>query len=307
MVVRCGQIGLVGRPNVGKSTLLNCLLGSKVSITSRKPQTTRLRTLGILTENDCQYVFVDTPGFNKSRRKRLSQCMYSALKSTLMDVDVVVWVVDAMNWNEVDESFARSLPSSPLIVAVNKIDLAKKPNCFLKAEIEEKVRSVADPASLCWVSARQKQGTDVLLSDVCSLLPQQEFMYPEDMLTDKSEIFLISEVIREKVFRCLGDELPYGSAVLVESFEDCDNVVKIRALIYVEKERYRRIIIGKNGSLIKTIGIVARQDIENFLGRKVFLSLWVKVKLGWCDDVPCLQKLGHEVIDLGEGCPKELS
>ncbi|WP_092485386.1 GTPase Era [Candidatus Ichthyocystis hellenicum] len=308
-MLRCGQVGLVGRPNVGKSTLLNCLIGAKISITSRKPQTTRHRLLGVLTRSDCQYVFVDTPGSCRSGLKRLSTAMASALRATIADVDVVVLVVDATNWTDLDESLLGQLGSStPVVVAVNKIDVLKKKYYdFSLLELEKKIGSVINPASFCLVSARKNKGTDVLLSTIASLLPQQDFFYPEDMITDRTDRFLVSEIIREKVFRCLGDELPYGSAVYIESFEECPGITKIRAVIYVEKENYKRIIIGKNGDLIKTIGIVARQDIERFLGCKVFLGLWVKVKVGWCDDTSCLQELGYETTEPDEQCPKKSS
>ncbi|CUT17602.1 MULTISPECIES: GTPase Era [Candidatus Ichthyocystis] len=308
-MLRCGQVGLVGRPNVGKSTLLNCLIGAKISITSRKPQTTRHRLLGVLTRSDCQYLFVDTPGSCKSGLKRLSVAMASALKATIADVDVVVLVVDATNWTDLDESFLRQLGSStPVVVAVNKMDVLKeKHHDTSLRDLETKISSVISPVSFCLVSARKNKGTDVLLSTIASLLPQQSFFYPEDMLTDRTDRFLVSEIIREKVFRCLGDELPYGSAVRIESFEESPSITKIRAVIYVEKENYKRIIIGKNGDLIKMIGTVARHDIEKFLGCKVFLGLWVKVKLGWCNDAVCLKELGYEITESDEQCPKKLS
>lgn len=302
-VCRCGRIALVGRPNAGKSTLLNRCIGTKLSITSRKPQTTRHRLLGVCTQENIQYIFLDTPGLNRKYRCRLDQSMARVVSQAVEEVDVLVWVMDASSSHADDFSLARVFPAHiPLIIVANKIDLFPAHAAF-RSQFETQLTEAAISfSSLCWLSASYNQGVKDFLKEVALFLPEQPFFYSEDTLTDRSERFLVGEIIREKVFRCLGDELPYSTTVQVDSFREEEKRVFISAFIYVGKEGHKKIVIGHKARLIKMIGVASREDIERFLDRRVFLDLRVKTKTGWTDDSLYLNSLGYDCTGQDKTC-----
>ncbi len=288
-----GYIAIVGRPNVGKSTLLNRLVGEKISITSRKAQTTRHRVTGIVTTEDSQFVFVDTPGFQTKFSNALNRTMNRGVTQTLADVDVVLFVVEAGRFDDKDKAVIRLLPKDrPVILVINKTDQIKD-----RTELYPFVAMVSaeyDFAAVVPVSAAKGRQTDDLLAAARKHLPNDGLMFPEDELTDKSERFLASEYIREKVFRLLGDELPYATAVEIEKFETEGNLRRIFAAIVVDREGHKAIVIGKGGDSLKRIASEARQDMERLFDGKVYLEIWVKVKSGWNDDERLLKSLGYE-------------
>jgi GTP-binding protein Era len=293
-VKRCGVIAIVGRPNVGKSTLLNHMIGQKLCITSRKPQTTRHLILGIKTTDNSQMVFVDTPGIHRGGKHAMNQRMNRAASSVVHDVDVVIWVVDRAIWTEEDQQVLDRLSSVelPVILAINKIDeIADKSALLPLISTSAERRSFA---AIVPVSALHKKGLDVLDEALLSLLPIGDFIYPEDQLTDKSERFFASEIIREKIIRQLGEELPYQTAVEIEQFVEDGNLLRIAGLILVEKEGQKKIVIGDGGERLKQIGQQARIDMEEMFGHKVMLKLWVKVRRGWADSERTLNSLGIE-------------
>ena len=290
---RSGYIAIVGRPNVGKSTLLNKLIGEKISIVSRMAQTTRHRITGILTKDDAQFVFVDTPGFQTKYSNALNRAMNRGVTQTLSDVDVVIFVVEAGRYDAKDKAVVRLLPKDrPVILVVNKTDLQKDRAALLPFLAE--VAADHDYAAIIPVSAAKGRQTDDLLNEAKKHLPNDGLMFPEDDLTDKSERFLASEYIREKVFRLLGDELPYATAVEIERFETEGDLRRIFAAIVVDREGHKAIVIGKGGEQLKRIASEARQDMERLFGGKVYLEIWVKVKSGWNDDERLLKSLGYE-------------
>ena len=291
---QCGYVAIVGRPNVGKSTLLNHLLGLKLSITSRKPQTTRHNVLGIKTEGACQFIFVDTPGIHNDQDKAINRYMNRAAQSAIRDVDVVVFVIDRLQWTEADKLVAERLAGStaPLIVAINKTDRIDDPGELLP-HIEYLQKLMPD-ADIVPVSALQKKNLDVLEERIKTYIPANGFFFPEDQITDRSERFLAAELVREKITRQLGAELPYQIAVEIEAFEMRGKIRHINALILVEREGQKKIIIGENGQRIKNIGQQARLDMERLFDSKVMLSLWVKVRSGWSDDERALRSLGYQ-------------
>lgn len=293
-VRRCGMIAIIGRPNVGKSTLLNHLIGQKLCITSRKPQTTRHLILGIRTDANCQMIFVDTPGIHQGGRRAMNQRMNRAALSSLHDVDVVLWVVDRGIWTEEDERVLQRLATveQPVILAINKIDGVADKDALLPVIAEHAGRR--DFAAIVPVSALHGAGLDVLLNAVARQLPEGDFIYPEDQLTDKSERFFAAEIVREKIIRQLGEELPYQTAVEIEQFAEEGNLLRIAALILVEKEGQKKIVIGDGGERLKKIGQQARADMEALFGHKVMLKLWVKVRRGWADNERTLNALGIE-------------
>lgn len=288
-----GYIAIVGRPNVGKSTLLNRLVGEKISITSRKAQTTRHRVTGIVTNDDAQFVFVDTPGFQTKFSNALNRTMNRGVTQTLADVDVVLFVVEAGRFDDKDKAVIRLLPKDrPVILVINKTDQIKD-----RTELYPFVAMVSaeyDFAAVVPVSAAKGRQTEDLLAAARKHLPNEGLMFPEDELTDKSERFLASEYIREKVFRLLGDELPYATAVEIEKFETEGNLRRIFAAIVVDREGHKAIVIGKGGESLKRIASEARQDMERLFDGKVYLEIWVKVKSGWNDDERLLKSLGYE-------------
>jgi len=286
MQTKCGFVAIVGRPNVGKSTLMNHLIGQKISITSRKPQTTRHKITGVLTDRDTQFIFVDTPGFQKKYLTELNAKLNESVVKTLGDVDAVVFVVEAGIFNVADENVALLLPKNrPVVVAVNKIDQIDK--IQLKQFIQELTQKLGD-LPIVIVSAKEHQGMDTLINLIDPYMPESEWLYPEDNLTDRSSKFLVSEIIREKLFRYLGDELPYQTMVEVEKFVELPNLIKISALIIVDKENQKAIVIGDKGDKLKKISTEARLDIEKLLDNKVFLQVWVKVKNGFAAEAKFL-------------------
>ncbi|AFU97875.2 GTPase Era [Simiduia agarivorans] len=293
-MTKCGYVALVGRPNVGKSTLLNHMLGQKISITSRKPQTTRNNVLGIKTEGENQFLFVDTPGLHLNQKGAMNKYMNKAASTAIRDVDVVVMLVDRLVWTDEDEAVARRLEGLelPLIVAVNKCDQLDDKNVLLPhlQVLTERL----SPNDIVPVSALRGMQLDRLESIIAKYLPESEHFYPEDQITDKSSRFLAAEIVREKITRQLGAELPYQMAVEIEQFEQDRGVLHIGALILVERDGQKRILIGDKGDRIKQIGQQARIDIEKLFDTKVMLKLWVKVKSGWSDDERALKSLGYD-------------
>jgi GTP-binding protein Era len=291
---RCGYVAIVGRPNVGKSTLLNHILGQKISITSRKPQTTRHRVLGIKTEAASQVIFVDTPGLHKKAPKAINRYMNRAASSAIRDVDVIVMVVDRTAWTEEDEMVLEQVQASqaPVILAVNKVDLLADKSQLLPhlQELEGRGNFLA----ILPVSALNRHNVEALEQCIEGELPTAEHFFPEDQLTDRSQRFMASEMVREKIMRQLGDELPYAITVEIEEFKQKGQVLHISARIFVERDGQKRILIGEGGSRLRSIGTEARRDMEALFDSKVMLRLWVKVKSGWSDDERALRSLGYD-------------
>ena len=291
--LKSGTIAIVGCPNVGKSTLLNHLIGEKISIVSRKAQTTRHRIMGILTRPDAQFVFVDTPGFQTKHTNALNRAMNRGVTQALSDVDVVIFVLDADHFDERDKAVIKLLPPDrPVILAVNKIDQIKEKTKLLP--LLDTLGKAHPFAAIVPVSAAKGSQLDVLLNEVRKHLPNDELLYAEDEITDKSERFLASEYIREKLFRLIGDELPYAATVEVEKFELDGALRRISAAIVVDRQAHKGIVIGKGGETLKRIATEARQDMERLFDGKVFLEIFVKVKSGWADDERLLKSLGYE-------------
>ena len=289
----CGYIAIVGRPNVGKSTLLNHLLKQKISITSRKPQTTRHRILGITSEGQRQCVFVDTPGFNAGESKTLNRIMNDTVLNVINDVDVVLFVVEKLNFNSGDIQVLDLLKriNVPVILAINKIDLIKTKSEFLPHI--KKLAALFQFNEIVPISASTGYNLDSLSKLASSLLPESPFLFPVDQITDRSLKFLAAELIREKIIRQLGDEVPYDATVEIENFKKNEKILSIDALILVDRPGQKKIIVGKGGSRLKKIGSVAREDMEKIFDKKIMLKLWVKVKGGWADDQRALQSLGY--------------
>ena len=289
---RAGHVAIVGRPSVGKSTLLNALVGARISITSKKPQTTRHRITGILTRSRAQIAFVDTPGWQTRHRSRLNDRLNRAVRDALAGVDAIVLVVDAARITEQDREVLALLPADrPVIVAMNKIDAVADKRLLLPRIAE--VAALRDFAAIVPVSA--ERGTDLaaLESAIAGVLPAGPALYPDDDVTDRDERFLAAEFIREKIFRQLGDEVPYGTAVEVDGFEHEGDLRRIRATVYVDRASQRAILIGEGGSRMKSIASKARLDMEQLFGGKVFLDVWVRVKRGWSDSDAMLTRLGY--------------
>lgn len=290
---RAGTIAIVGRPNVGKSTLLNHLVGQKISITSRKPQTTRQRILGIHTTEDAQYVFVDTPGFQTRHASALTRLMNQSVTVAVTDVDAIIHVVEAARWDPGDDLVTRLLPPSiPVVLALNKVDRVKD-RARLGNLISERAAAFAYAAQVP-VSAQKGTQLKALLEETRKLLPEQAALYPPDELTDRSERFLAAEFIREKLFRLLGEELPYACSVVIEKFEQEGRLRRIFAAVIVDKQNQKGIVLGEKGEKMKKIATEARLDLEKLFGGKVYLEVWVKVKGGWADDERVLRSLGYE-------------
>ena len=293
---KSGFAAVIGRPNVGKSTIMNELLGQKLSITSHKPQTTRHRIHGIHTTADSQIVYVDTPGMHLGGQKSINSYMNRAADSAFADVDVILFVVEAGRWTKEDKAVAKKLKgvSQPVIVLVNKVDNYKdKEELFpFIQEISQEV----DMDTLIPVSAYKKIGLDIIEQEVLKRFNEQAPIFPEDYVTDRSTRFLAAEIIREKLMRTLGDEVPYGSTVEIEQFEFDEEEERwvIHALILVERSGQKQIVIGKKGALIKKMGTQARKDLINLLDSRVHLELWVKVKENWSDDARALASLGYD-------------
>ena len=290
---RCGFIAIVGRPNVGKSTLMNHLIGQKISITSKKAQTTRHKVTGIYTDDTAQFVFVDTPGFQTDHRNALNDRLNQNVTEALTGVDAVVFVVEAMRLTEADRTVIKQLPKhTPVILAVNKIDKDKAKDKYALQAFIDDVRHEFDFAAAEAVSAKHGLRIANLLELLKTYLPESAPMYPEDMVTDKSSRFLAMEIVREKLFRYLGEELPYAMNVEVEQFKEENGIQHIYIAVLVDKENQKPIVIGKGGEKLKKISTEARLDMEKLFDCKVFLQVWVKVKSGWADDIRFLNELG---------------
>lgn len=289
---RCGTVAIVGRPNVGKSTLLNHILGLKLAITSRKAQTTRHRLLGIHTTEETQFIFVDTPGFQQKHLNALNKSLNKTVTQVLAEVDIVLFVIEPMKLGEADELVLKLLPKDkPVILVVNKSDLMGDKNNLLP--LIQDFDLLHPFVDIIPVSAKKNLHLDELLAATRKHLPEQAAIYDADELTDKNERFLAAEMIREKIFRLLGDELPYGIAVEIEKFETVKKLRRIFAVILVDKETQKPMIIGKKGVKLKQISTEARQDMEKLFGGKVYLETWVKVKGGWADNARALKSLGY--------------
>ncbi|MBV2234158.1 MAG: GTPase Era [Sterolibacterium sp.] len=290
---RCGTLAIVGQPNVGKSTLLNQLVGQKISITSKKPQTTRHQVTGILTTEDAQFVFVDTPGFQTQHGGALNRTMNRNVTQALAQVDVILCVIEAGRCGPADRAIFKLLPKDqPVLLVINKIDQLSDKSQLLP--FIDQIKDEFDFAEILPLSAMSGKGTDVLLAAALPYLPEQPAFFDEDEITDRSERFLASELLREKLFRSLGDELPYGMAVEIERFEQEGQLRRIFAAIIVDRSSHKAMVIGKGGSKLKTMSSDARRDMEKLFGGKVYLEVWVKVKSGWADDERALKSLGYE-------------
>ena len=292
---RCGFVAIVGRPNVGKSTLMNHLIGQKISITSKKAQTTRNRVTGIYTDDTAQFVFVDTPGFQTNHRNALNDRLNQNVTEALSGVDVVVFVVEAMRFTDADRVVLKQLPKhTPVVLVVNKIDKAKAKDKFALEAFINEVRQEFEFTASEAVSAKHGLRIANLLELLKPYLPESIPMYPEDMVTDKSSRFLAMEIVREKLFRYLGEELPYAMNVEVEQFEEEESgLFRIYIAVLVDKDSQKAILIGKGGEKLKKISTEARLDMEKLFDTKVFLKIWVKVKSGWADDERALRSLGY--------------
>jgi len=290
----CGYVAIVGRPNVGKSTLLNCILGQKISITANRPQTTRHRILGVKTMDDCQVVYVDTPGLHLGGKKAINRFMNRAASGSITDVDVIVFVLDRTQWTDEDAHVLEKIKqvSVPVFLAINKVDGLKEKDVLLPhlGMLAEKYAFT----QMMPISAQTGEGVSQLEGAIEKLLPMAPPFFPEDQVTDRSERFMASEFVREKLVRSLSQELPYSTTVEIEKFSVENAVRHIHAIIWVERDGQKGIIIGKKGQQLKRIGELARKDMERAFEGKVFLQLWVKVRSGWADDERALRSLGYQ-------------
>ena len=288
-----GFIAIVGRPNVGKSTLLNHLVGQKISITSRKAQTTRHRITGILTEENEQFIFVDTPGFQTKHLNTLNRGLNRVVTNSLRNVNVVLFVIETRHFDERDRQVMNLLPPNmPVLLVINKVD-----NMEDKSELLPFIQEIAKErefAAIVPVSAKQNKQLDTLLNTIRPYLPEGEKIYPEDEVTDRNERFLAAELIREKIFRFTGDELPYSVSVVIEQFKMEGQLRRIHAAILVDKEAHKAMLIGKNGEKLKEIATQARLDMETLFDGKVYLEVWIKIRSGWADNAQMLKSLGYE-------------
>lgn len=291
---RCGYIAIVGRPNVGKSTLLNHILGQKISITSRKPQTTRHRVLGIKTRGSVQAIYVDTPGLHRGQERAINRYMNRAATTSLRDVDVIVFVIEAGRWTDEDAWVLEQLKDRgvPVLLIINKVDklVDKEPLLpFIASRSEDFAYAEVIP-----VSALRTDNLDAVEKSIDRYLPAGEHLFEEDQITDRSMRFLAAEIVREKITRQLGDELPYAMTVEIEEYKVDGRITHISAAVFVERDGQKKILIGKGGARLKSIGSEARRDIEKLIEGKVMLNLWVKIKSGWSDDERALRSLGYD-------------
>lgn len=293
MSFRTGFVAIVGRPNVGKSTLTNRLVGAKVSITSKKAQTTRHRIHGILTTDEGQLIFVDTPGFQKKHVNALNRAMNRNVSSALLDVSLIVLVVEAGRWGQVENDLLSMLPvETPVLLAINKIDKLKNKSELLPFMAQ--VAALRDFSAILPLSAEKGNGCEALIVAALPHLPEAPAIFDADDFTDRSERFLAAEILREKLFRNLGEELPYGIAVEIEKFEIEGDLRRIHAAVIVDKSAHKAIVIGAKGEQLKRISTDARKGMESLFGGRVWLETWVKVKSGWSDDQRALKSLGYE-------------
>jgi GTP-binding protein Era len=290
---RCGYIAIVGRPNVGKSTLMNKLIGAKISITSRKAQTTRHRITGIQTRDNAQFIYIDTPGFQTRHNNALNKTLNRTVSNTLVSCDVVLFVVEAGTFDAADQQVLEQIPKGvPVVLVINKADKIK--DKALLMPFAQKVAGQRDFAAIVPVSARQGFQLDQLEAEIRTYLPNNAPIFSEDDITDRSEKFLATEIVREKVFRYVGDELPYTSTVVLEKFEQEGQLRRIFAAILVERDMHKAMVIGNKGARLKEISTTARLDMEKLFGGPVYLEIWVKVKSGWADNEAGLRAYGYE-------------
>lgn len=292
---RCGYITILGRPNVGKSTLLNRLLGEKISITSRKPQTTRWQLLGISSKPGCQAIYIDTPGIQSEYNSPVHRHMTREALTSLENVDIVIFMIEALKWSEADEIIFQMAKKAgrPVIVVINKIDR-------IKSRVEllpfiNKISATTGSIEIIPVSAKKGDNINRLEQAILPLLPFAPALFPDDQISDRNEKFFAAEFIREKLIQNLGDELPYRMTVTIESFLEEENLISISALIWVESKGQKNIVIGKNGEVLKRVGEAARMDMEKLFQRKVFLTTWVRVKKNWSTNEKSLQQFGFNV------------
>ena len=292
--MRCGYVAIIGRPNVGKSTLLNAMLKQKISITSKKPQTTRHNLLGIKTEGDCQMLFVDTPGIHIKEARAINRYMNKSAKSALRDVDVVLFLVDRNRWTEEDDLVGDLFKkvAAKQIVVINKVDLVQDQATLLP--LLQSLQDKFPDAELVPVSAEKSLNLDTLDKVISDSLPASPFYFDPEQVTDRSLRFLAAEILREKLMRQLGDELPYALTIQIEKFAEQNQLATVEATIFVEKEGQKRILIGNKGERLKRVGIDARRDMEEVFGTRVVLNTWVKVKSGWSDDERAMKSLGYD-------------
>lgn len=292
-VFRCGTVAIVGRPNVGKSTLLNALIGQKISITSRKAQTTRHRITGIHTTEDAQYVFVDTPGFQTRHASALNRSLNRAVTSTLSSIDVVLFVIEAGHFGPDDERVLSLIPEgTPTLLVLNKLDRVSDKHTLLP--LLERLGKLREFREIIPMSAKRPDDITRLLAVIRPYLPHGEPIYGEDDLTDRSERFLAAEILREKVFRWTGDELPYTSTVIIDKFEQEGRLRRVFATILVERDSHKAMIIGNKGAKLKQISTEARLDMEKLFDGRVYLEVWIKIKSGWADNEAGLRAYGYE-------------
>jgi len=291
---RCGYVAIIGRPNMGKSTLLNHMLGLKLSITSRKPQTTRHQIMGVKTVENGQLIFVDTPGIHSGGGKAINRYMNRAASSVIHDVDVVLFIVQSLKWTDEDELVLNKLKGveAPVVLLVNKVDQVADKDQLLP--YIQKISEKYDFKNVMPISAMKGDNLPQLEKYILGLLPKGPAVFEEDQITDRSTRFLVAEIIREKLVRELGNELPYQTTVEIERYKDEEKITRIHALILVETKGQKVIVIGDKGAKLKSIGTNARKDIEALIDRKVFLQLWVKVKSGWSDSETSLKNLGYD-------------
>jgi GTP-binding protein Era len=293
---KTGMVSLIGKTNVGKSTLLNQLVEQKVSITSRKPQTTRQRLLGIKTDGSNQIIYVDTPGFHQGHKRALNKFMNKTALSSIEGVDIVLFVVDALNFSLTDEHLLNRVPTkdNQVMLVINKIDkVAKKEK--LMPFVEEVIK-LFPFSEVIPISALKRKNIDILEKEIIKRLPVGAHLYPEDQIAGSSERFLASEIIREKCISRVGDEIPYRLSVVIDSFKEEDKLITIDGTIYIEKESQKGIVIGEQGKRLKVIGTAARKELEGMLDNKVMLRLWVKVKKDWTNDLSALNFMGYKIV-----------
>ena len=290
---RSGFAAVLGRPNVGKSTLVNCLLGRKLSIVSRRPQTTRHRILGIKTTSTHQLVYIDTPGIHRAAGTALNRYMNRAAVSALDGGDVVVFVVEATRWREDDERVLRRIQDTqrPAIIAISKVDRVRDKSLLLPFIAEVSRRTGFD--EVIPLSAHRRINTDLLETRIVDLLPVGAALFPDDQWSDRNEVFMSAELIREQLTERLNQELPYGLSVEIEGFSDAVDPVRVAAVVWVERRSHKPIVVGREGSTLKSVGTRARREIQSMLGRRVHLELWVKVRTGWSDDEQALMRMGY--------------
>mgnify|MGYP000085409817 FL=1 len=293
---KTGMVSLIGKTNVGKSTLLNQLVEQKVSITSRKPQTTRQRLLGIKTEGSNQIIYVDTPGFHQGHKRALNKFMNKTALSSIEGVDIVLFVVDALNFSPTDEHLLNRVPpkDNQVMLVINKIDKVAKKEKLIP--FVEEVIKLFPFSEVIPISALKRKNIDILEKEITKRLPVGAHLYPEDQIAGSSERFLASEIIREKCISRVGDEIPYRLSVVIDSFKEEDKLITIDGTIYIEKESQKGIVIGEQGKRLKAIGTAARKELEGMLDNKVMLRLWVKVKKDWTNDLSALNFMGYKIV-----------